>query len=120
MSSVRFASAAVNSWAASIAVLRFEPTATMPPSTAATATATIDGRIELDRADNGGDENHAAAHHGDPAGQDEFAAAFDPSDELIDLRLEPHDLVAMVAVVHGVTHAGRRSQRRARSNFQKT
>ena len=36
-----------------------------------------------------------------PAGQDEFAAALDPSRQLIDLRLEPHDLVAMVAVVHG-------------------
>src|ERR1700732_3462519 len=58
-------------------------------------------RIELDHADYGGDENHAAAHHGDLAGEDEFTAVFDPNGELIDLRLEPHDLVAMVAVVHG-------------------
>src|SRR6266849_9463137 len=57
--------------------------------------------IKLDRSDQYGDENKAAAHHGDLAGEDEFAAVFDPSGELIDLRLELHDLVAMVAVVHG-------------------
>jgi hypothetical protein len=62
----------------------------------------------LDRADYGGDENHAAAHHGDLAGEDEFAAVFDPSGELIELRLEPHDLVAMVAVVHGWPTQGER------------
>ena len=37
--------------------------------------------------------------HGDPSGQDEFAAAFDPGGELINLRLESHDLVAIVAFV---------------------
>jgi hypothetical protein len=52
--------------------------------------------------DAGGIATHdAAARHGDPAGHDEFAAALDPGRQLIDLRLEPHDLVAMVAVVHG-------------------
>jgi hypothetical protein len=43
MSAVRFASAAVNSCLASFAVLRLEPTATMPPSAAATANAITDG-----------------------------------------------------------------------------
>jgi len=43
ISVVRLASSAVNSPDASLAVLRFEPTATMPPSTAATAAATTDG-----------------------------------------------------------------------------
>jgi hypothetical protein len=53
--------------------------------------------IELDRADYGDDENHAAAYHGDPTGQDEFALAFDPSGELIDLRLEPPDVWRTIA-----------------------
>src|SRR5262249_59756232 len=58
------------------------------------------GRIELDRADQHGGENGPAAYHGDPAGQDKFAAAFNFGGELIDLRLKPYNLVAMVAVVH--------------------
>src|SRR5438270_11132400 len=62
--------------------------------------------IELDHADYGSDENHAAAHHGDLAGEDEFAAVFDPNGELIDLGLGPHDLVVMVAVVHVLHSAG--------------
>jgi hypothetical protein len=37
-----------------------------------------DRRIKLDCTDQPGDENHAAACHGDPPGQDEFAAALDP------------------------------------------
>jgi len=57
------------------------------------------GRVELDCADHHGDENDAAGRHGDPAGHDEFAAALDPGRQLIDLRLEPRDLVAMVTVV---------------------
>jgi len=43
MSTVRFASAAVNSCLASFAVLRLEPMATMPSSAAATANAITDG-----------------------------------------------------------------------------
>ena len=41
--------------------------------------------------------------NGDPTDQDEFAAAPDPDGELIDLCLKPHNLVAMVAVVHGAS-----------------
>jgi hypothetical protein len=44
-----------------------------------------------------------AARNGDPTDQDEFAAALDPGGELIDLPLKPHNLVAMVAVVHGAS-----------------
>src|SRR6516164_10052045 len=58
------------------------------------------GRIELDRTDQHGDQNGPATDHGDPAGQDKFAAALDPGGELIDLSLKPHNLVAMVGVVH--------------------
>src|SRR6516164_2282653 len=58
------------------------------------------GRIELDRTDQHGGENGPAADHGDPAGQDKFAAAFNSGGELIDLRLKLHNLVAMVAIVH--------------------
>jgi hypothetical protein len=47
-----------------------------------------DRRIKLDCTDQPGDENHAAACHGDPPGQDEFAAAFDPGGKLGDLRLK--------------------------------
>jgi hypothetical protein len=43
ISAVRFASAAINSCIASFAVLWFEPAATIPPSTAATATTITDG-----------------------------------------------------------------------------
>src|SRR5262245_33547200 len=64
------------------------------------------GRIELDRADQHGGENGPAAYHGDPAGQDKFAAAFNFGGELIDLRLKPYNLVAMVAVVHGASLVG--------------
>src|SRR5262249_1117757 len=52
------------------------------------------GRIELDRADQHGGE--------DGPDQDKFAAALDPGGELIDLRLKQNNLIAMVAVVHGV------------------
>ena len=61
------------------------------------------GRIELDRADQLGGENGPAAYHGDPAGQDKFAAAFNFGGELIDLRLKQNNLIAMVAVVHGAS-----------------
>ena len=60
-----------------------------------------DRRIKLDCTDQPGDENHAAACHGDPPGQDEFAAALDPGGKLGDLRLKLDDLDAMVAVVRG-------------------
>jgi hypothetical protein len=43
MSSARFASVAINCVVASLAVLRFEPAATMPPSTAAPAIPKTDG-----------------------------------------------------------------------------
>jgi hypothetical protein len=57
----------------------------------------------LDHGDQHSDEDCTAAYHGDPAGQDEFATALDPGDELIDLRLKPHNFVTMIAVVHGAT-----------------
>ena len=66
----------------------------MPASSAATAPAITEGSNRIAK-------NHGAARHGDPAGDDKFAAALDPGRQLIDLRLEPHDLVAMVAVVQG-------------------
>src|SRR5437016_9345751 len=62
-------------------------------------------RIDLDRADHHGNENHSAASHGDLGGQDKFAAALDSNGKLVDLRLESHDLVAIIAVVHGCTQA---------------
>lgn len=55
MSAARFASAAVNSRVASFAVLRFDPTAMMPPSIAATVTAHNRG-VKLDRTTQDGDE----------------------------------------------------------------
>src|SRR6516162_7811687 len=61
------------------------------------------GRIELDRTDQHGGENGPAADHGDPAGQDKFAAAFNFGGELIASRLKPNNLIAMVAVVHGAS-----------------
>ena len=57
----------------------------------------------MDRADQHSDEGSTAAHHHNPTNHDEFAAALDPGGELIDLRLEPHNLVVMVAVVHGAS-----------------
>jgi hypothetical protein len=101
MSAFRFASAVVNSSTASFAVLRLEPAATMPPSTAVTASAITDGSNWIALTNVGG-ENGPAAHHGDPTNQDKFAAALDPGGELIDLRLKQNNLIA-IAVVHGAS-----------------
>jgi hypothetical protein len=57
----------------------------------------------LDRTDQHSDEDRTAARNGDPTDQDEFAATLDPGGEPIDLRLKPHNLVAMIAVVHGAS-----------------
>jgi hypothetical protein len=57
-----------------------------------------DRQIEVDRVDQDGDENYVAAYYGDLTAEDEFAATLNPVGELIDLRLELHDLIAKVAV----------------------
>ena len=96
MGAARFASAVANSCVASFAVLRFEPAATMPASTAATAPAITDGSnwiAPITMATR-------TTPPPDPAGHDEFAAALDPGRQLIDLRFEPHDLVARIIISH--------------------
>jgi hypothetical protein len=64
-------------------------------------------QIEMDRTDQDGDKHYGAGGDGDPSGQGEFAATFDSVGKLIDLHLEPHDLVAIVAGVHD-DHVGGR------------
>jgi hypothetical protein len=57
----------------------------------------------LDRTDQQSDKDRTAASDGDLTDQHQFTAALDPGDEVIDLRLKPHNLVATVAVVHGAS-----------------
>ena len=101
ISAVRFVSARVNSCIASFAVLRFEPAATMPASTAVTATPITAGSNWIAAINIA--MRTAQPRNGDPAGQDIFAAAFNSGGELIDLRLKLHNLVVMVGVVHGAS-----------------
>jgi hypothetical protein len=56
-------------------------------------------QIEMDRTNQDGDKHYGSGGDGDPSGQDEFTATFDSVGKLIDLHLEPHDLVVSVAVV---------------------
>ena len=56
--------------------------------------------IETDRAEKKRGQQDAAGGHGNPRRQDEFAAALDPVRERLDLRLQAHDLLVRVAVIH--------------------
>src|SRR5215469_3682137 len=62
-------------------------------------------RIEVEHTDQNGDENSPTANHENPPGEDKLATAFNPGGELINLLLEPHDLVMMVRIVHWPTTA---------------
>jgi hypothetical protein len=96
----RFASSAVNSRNASFAVLRFEPTATMPPSTEAPAIPITDGLNWIPPTNMAKRTTPPLATAIRPA-TIKFAAALDRGLELIDLRLQPHNLASLIVPIHG-------------------
>ena len=59
--------------------------------------------VQLERTNQNGDENRSAANHEDPPGEDTLATAFNPGRELINLFLEPHNLVAIAGIGHRPT-----------------
>ena len=77
-------------FAASFAVLPFEPHTTMPPSTARNRCRHRAG-IEPDCAEEHRGEHNAADAHGNSRGQD-------VGSKLFDVLLQPHNLVVQVAV----------------------
>jgi hypothetical protein len=89
MSSV--ASVALNSMVACLAVLRFEPAATMPPSTAATASPKTDGSDPIRPSSVA--RRTTRRRDGDRPGQDEFAAAFYAPREFVGLASGPDNFV---------------------------
>jgi hypothetical protein len=90
---VRSASATATAFAASFAVLRFEPHTTMPPSNAATAAAIAPHYAKEHR-----EKDNTAAPRSDPRDQDELAAALDLSSKLFDERLKADNLIVGIAV----------------------
>jgi hypothetical protein len=58
-------------------------------------------RIELNSANQYGDENHTAACDGNSPSYDKFAAALNRGLEFFNLRLQSHDFATMIVPIHG-------------------
>jgi hypothetical protein len=89
-------SAAASCFVASFAVLLFEPHTTMPSSNNETAAAM---NPRSDRITPTSIAARTTRQHGDPGGQDEFAAALNLGSKIFNMLLEPDDFRVGTTIV---------------------